>query len=159
MSTGYIELNQSQESHARFERTYRATSRVRMLSRTHGQEKPLTPVIYGYCPANAANPGESPVFYISQLYSVPRSDLAILVPFTVVTEHLADDNYVASIQSARVYASADTYTEVIENLRNTLCHLYWRLTTIKNENLGDKAKEQKAVLNRHIARIPNAASF
>lgn len=108
---------------------------------------------------NYTSSSGTPTCYASRIRSLPDKDLAVVLPLNVVTEQYAEDNYVSSVQEAMVYASGDTIQESIENLRWTVCHLFNRLNTFSNDRLGNRAKRQKIVLSRHLARVSYAQAF
>lgn len=78
-------------------------------------------------------------------------NLLVKDPFTVLVQKVDDGNYVASWQEANVFASGDTLAESIENLKDTINHLFWRLSSLRNSQMGRDAQDQKVTLLKHIA--------
>jgi hypothetical protein len=88
-------------------------------------------------------------------YNFTRNSLAdvgllIIAPFQVEISQLGEDNYVARFCAANAHASGDTADEAITSLKDVIRHLYWRLSTLPDAQLGCAARQQKAVLSRHL---------
>jgi predicted RNase H-like HicB family nuclease len=63
-----------------------------------------------------------------------------------------DSEYIASFQESNIYASGDTPYEAIENLKSLILDTFDSLTSEPQENLGTKAKHQRALLESIIER-------
>lgn len=63
-----------------------------------------------------------------------------------------DSEYIASYHESNVHASGDTPYEAIENLKSLLLDTFDSLTSEPKENLGLKAKNQRALLESIIER-------
>ena len=67
-----------------------------------GEACAATPTVDNYTSSSGM-----PIYWSSTIRSLPDNDLAVGLPFTVVTEQYAEDNYVSGVQEAMVYASGD----------------------------------------------------
>jgi predicted RNase H-like HicB family nuclease len=63
-----------------------------------------------------------------------------------------DSEYIASYHESNIHASGDTPYEAIENLKSLLLDTFDSLTSEPRENLGIKAKNQRALLESIIER-------
>ena len=78
--------------------------------------------------------------------------LQVVRPFTIKIKQAGQDNYVASFSEAGAHASGDSIQESFNNLKDTIAHLFWRLSTLDQQKMTVRARSQRDAMVRHFAR-------